>query len=79
MPGQVPDPTSWVKGPKSTTVDFDESASRARFNWQDRKKNDLKGQPDACRVCDFEPVCEGVWKGYLEIYGTEDIHPIQRT
>ena len=77
-PGQKPDPTSWIKHHKSTTVQFDKAEERARFNWQDRKKHDLKGQPDACRVCDFEPVCEGVWKGYLEIYGTEDFHALSR-
>ena len=77
-PGQRPDANSWVKGHKSKTVLFDQANSRARFNWQDRKKHDLKGQLEACRSCDFEPICEGVWKGYLEIYGTEDIHPIRR-
>jgi MoaA/NifB/PqqE/SkfB family radical SAM enzyme len=77
-PGEKPDPLSWVKGPKSTTVEFDEAEDRARFNWQDRKKHDLKGQPDCCKSCDFEPVCEGVWKGYLEIYGTEDFRALKR-
>jgi len=77
-PGQKPDANSWVLGPKSSTVEYDEDQERARFNWQDRKKNDLKGQPDACGRCDFEPVCEGVWKGYLEIYGTEDFHALSR-
>lgn len=42
---------------------------RARFNWQDRKKYDLKGGPAACPTCLRRPVCEGVWKGYLDIYG----------
>ena len=74
-PGMTPDPTSWVKGPKSSVVSFDEEENRARFNWQDRKKHDLKSQPPVCSQCDFEPVCEGVWKGYLEIYGTEDFGP----
>jgi len=77
VPGQKLDPLSWTQGPKSSTVEFDEANDRARFNWQDRKKHDLKGQPDACSHCDFEPICEGVWKGYLEIYGTEDFHPLK--
>jgi len=42
---------------------------RARFNWQDRKRFDLKGGPRACASCRFRPVCEGVWNGYLDIYG----------
>ena len=45
---------------------------RSRFNWQDRKKMDLKGGPRACSSCVRRPVCEGVWKGYLDIYGDED-------
>jgi MoaA/NifB/PqqE/SkfB family radical SAM enzyme len=77
-PGETPDPTSWIKGPKSSTVQFDEAEGRARFNWQDRKKNDLKGQLEACRSCDFEPVCEGVWKGYLEIYGGTEFEALKR-
>lgn len=45
------------------------AGGRARFNWQDRKKFDLKGGPSACPSCVRRPVCEGVWKGYLDIYG----------
>lgn len=77
-PGLKPDPNSWVQGPKSSVVAFDEAEKRARFNWQERKKHDLKGQPEACSTCDFEPICEGVWKGYLEIYGTEDFRALKR-
>ncbi len=77
-PGEKPDPNSWVKGPKSSTVDFDKAANRARFNWQDRKKNDLKSPLEACLSCDFEPVCEGVWKGYLEIYGPSEFKALKR-
>ena len=44
-------------------------AGRARFNWQDRKRFDLKGAPAACASCDLNSVCEGVWRGYLEIWG----------
>ena len=67
-----------VKRETSKTVEYDAAKSRARFNWQDRKKHDLKGRPEACDVCDFEHVCEGVWKGYLDIYGDDDIRPIRR-
>ena len=45
------------------------SGGRARFNWQDRKRFDLKGGPRACATCSLGNVCEGVWKGYLDIYG----------
>jgi len=45
---------------------------RSRFNWQDRKKYDLKGGPSACTSCVRRPVCEGVWKGYIDIYGDRE-------
>jgi len=51
---------------------------RARFNWQDRKRYDLKGAPKACDTCDFVKVCEGVWRGYLEIFGESDFKPMKR-
>ncbi len=41
---------------------------RARFNWQDRKKHDLKGHPKACESCSWSAKCEGVWQGYLDIW-----------
>jgi MoaA/NifB/PqqE/SkfB family radical SAM enzyme len=50
---------------------------RARFNWQDRKRFDLKGAPKACHSCDKVAVCEGVWRGYLEIYGEGEFKPMK--
>ena len=76
-PGAQFDPNSWVSHPKSTAVDFDEEEGRARFNWQDRKRHDLKGHPRGCATCDLEPVCEGVWKGYLEIWGDREFRPVK--
>ena len=51
---------------------------RARFNWQDRKKHDLKGHPAACYSCDFSSVCEGVWQGYLDIWDEREFSPMKR-
>ena len=51
----------------SETSDY--ADGRQRFNWQDRKKHERKGGPAACPSCARRPVCEGVWKGYLDIYG----------
>lgn len=45
---------------------------RSRFNWQDRKRYDLKGHPKSCDRCAALPVCEGVWGGYLSIYGDQE-------
>ena len=33
---------------------------RARFNWQDRKRFDLKGRPSACGNCQVSSICEGI-------------------
>ncbi len=49
---------------------------RARFNWQDRKRFDLKHHTDACSRCALTDVCEGVWRGYLDIYGDAEVAPL---
>ena len=48
------------------------SGGRARFNWQDRKRFDLKHHLSTCRACVFTDLCEGVWRGYLDIYGGDE-------
>ncbi len=51
---------------------------RARFNWQKRKKFDLKAQPEArCTGCRYAEVCEGVWKNYLPIHGDAELRAIR--
>ena len=51
---------------------------RARFNWQDRKKHDLKAQPEhRCQGCRYAGVCEGVWKNYLPVHGDAELHAIR--
>jgi MoaA/NifB/PqqE/SkfB family radical SAM enzyme len=51
---------------------------RARFNWQDRKRMDLKMQMKSCQACVFNRVCEGVWRGYLDIYETAEFAPLSQ-
>jgi len=46
-----------------------ESGGRARFNWQDRKRHDLKHHLETCRGCRYSEVCEGVWGYYLGAHG----------
>jgi MoaA/NifB/PqqE/SkfB family radical SAM enzyme len=76
-PGRTPDPASWSQHVKSSVVHYDEAEGRARFSWQDRKRNDLKGHPSACARCGLAGVCEGVWKGYLEIWGDGEFQPVR--
>lgn len=49
---------------------------RARFNWQQRKRNDLKRHIDVCQSCRYTDVCEGIWKEYLEIHGPGEFKTI---
>ncbi|HCH65482.1 MAG: hypothetical protein CL927_08470 [Deltaproteobacteria bacterium] len=77
-PGQDISPLGIIKnGPPSSVVHYDQEEGRARFNWQDRKRHDLKGQPTACGQCELSSVCEGVWKGYLDIWGDRAFRPVR--
>ena len=76
-PGKTFVSGSWVDHAKSSAVFFDEGEQRARFNWQDRKRFDLKGHPEACGACELFGLCEGVWKGYLDIWGTQGFQPVR--
>ncbi|MCK6502835.1 radical SAM protein [Myxococcota bacterium] len=76
-PGKVPPGEGRGKQYPSTVVQFDAAEQRARFNWQDRKKRDLKGQPAACADCRLRDGCEGVWKGYLDIWGDRGFSPVR--
>ncbi|MCB9679917.1 MAG: radical SAM protein [Alphaproteobacteria bacterium] len=49
---------------------------RSRFNWQDRKRFDLKNAPSACQTCTKVHLCEGVWKGYVDIHGESEFFSI---
>jgi MoaA/NifB/PqqE/SkfB family radical SAM enzyme len=51
-------------------------SGRARFNWQERKRVDLKHQIPSCASCVFTNVCEGVWRGYLDIYEPGEFAPL---
>jgi len=50
---------------------------RARFNWQDRKRYDLKRHLEPCEKCALTATCEGVWRGYLDIYGAGEISTLR--
>ena len=51
---------------------------RARFNWQDRKRYDLKHHVATCNDCELGATCEGVWRGYLDIYGPTEASAVRR-
>lgn len=49
---------------------------RSRFNWQDRKRFDLKNAPNACHTCTKVHLCEGVWRGYVDIHGDKEFYAV---
>ena len=49
---------------------------RARFNWQERKRYDLKRHVPDCARCSYTDVCEGVWREYLDLHGPAELVPI---
>lgn len=51
---------------------------RARFNWQDRKRHDLKHFLGPCGACELNDTCEGVWREYLDLHGGEEISALTR-
>ena len=44
--------------------------TRQSFNWQEKKRNFLKTKLECCENCRFNGICEGIWKSYLETYGS---------
>lgn len=49
---------------------------RARFNWQERKRHDLKRHVAACQGCRYTDVCEGIWREYLDLHGDAEFKAI---
>jgi len=49
---------------------------RAHFNWQQRKRFDLKSSVAACDSCAATSYCEGVWKAYLDLYGDAEFKAV---
>lgn len=48
------------------------SGGTRRFNWKRQRIAYLKAKPPICEACPLDDVCEGVWKGYLDIYGPDE-------
>lgn len=48
-----------------------------RFVWQQRKKDVLKMRGPRCGECRHAAGCEGVWATYAEIYGLEELSPVE--
>ena len=44
-----------------------------RFSWRERKSNYLKQKSPVCNRCILDPVCEGLFKSYINLYGIGEI------
>jgi len=53
-----------------------EKDGKQSFNWQERKKNELKAKNDICQECFYNDLCEGVWLKYIEFFGWDEFKPI---
>jgi len=44
-----------------------------RFSWRERKSNYLKQKSTICSRCILDPICEGLFKSYINLYGIGEI------
>ncbi|MFH2006087.1 MAG: radical SAM protein [bacterium] len=51
----------------------EERGGAKRFNWQDQRTTYLKCHVPVCEGCVLRSRCEGLWRGYLELYGDAEL------
>jgi MoaA/NifB/PqqE/SkfB family radical SAM enzyme len=57
-------------------VSFSNSKKKA-FSWKEKIKNELKTKPKSCKKCVFDDSCDGVWRGYIERFGSGEFKPVR--
>ncbi|MDD3646539.1 MAG: radical SAM protein [Candidatus Gracilibacteria bacterium] len=57
-------------------TEIDWTNNNTNFNWQEKKKDILKTKFKQCDKCLYKNSCQGVWKEYYEIYGSDEFTPI---
>lgn len=50
-----------------------------QFSWQEQKKNTLKTQFHQCASCEYNKMCQWVWKEYAKIYWDKEFISIKST
>ena len=55
----------------------DGSVDAQRFKWTDRKKEALKVRTEECERCTAASLCEGVWRSYVQLHGTDEIRAVR--
>lgn len=43
-----------------------------RFDWQQQRAGLLKQHVSACDACVLRPRCEGIWRGYVDLFGDRE-------
>lgn len=64
----------------STTVNDQRDVT---MNFEDEKKpqlsdkiEELKIKTDRCDACKKNAVCDGIWKGYYDLFGDDELKPV---
>ncbi|HOO57018.1 MAG TPA: radical SAM protein [bacterium] len=55
--------------------DSPSSRERETFSWNEYRLTQ-KTKESSCRKCCFDKICEGVWTGYVEIFGFDEFVPV---
>ncbi len=53
------------------------SANAMRFDWRRQKRERLKTHGPKCRECAWFERCDGVWKTYAEMWGLDEMTPLE--
>ena len=74
--GEARDLDTWVA---IFAAPRDADRNPSRFRWTDRKRHALKRQPEeVCGSCRLAPLCEGIWRSYLDVRGTDGLQAIRQ-
>jgi MoaA/NifB/PqqE/SkfB family radical SAM enzyme len=52
--------------------------TRDNFFIEERRKNQLKTKSRDCKFCKYDLLCEGVWKKYVEYFGSAELQPLRK-
>ncbi|NNN06200.1 MAG: radical SAM protein [Elusimicrobia bacterium] len=53
------------------------SANGDRFDWRERKRDRMKTHAPACFACLWYERCDGVWKTYGDMWGLDEMVPVE--
>jgi MoaA/NifB/PqqE/SkfB family radical SAM enzyme len=53
------------------------STNGDRFDWGERKRDRLKTHAPGCASCLWYERCDGVWKTYAELWGLDELVPVE--